>query len=315
MRAGAADPSLFDRTIEALATKEVIQLDIPLPSTVFDPFGQLRAYLVALPVDVAARQPWLNHLDAFGELISRMPEAPLAERQQCTAAMEAMFTQLTDMPARRSAGETYADRTLYYEECDGTVAELSFSKSFTDDLVKRLDPVMALSSAYGQLLQRHYKRLALRAFRKVSGDRPVLPYGVFIGALDALEAAGGLDRSDPELDTFQTYLDALVASRSEQPVIQLDRDELAPLLSDDVNLGLHTSPDLMMAAKDFSALRRGDYRLVLGEVHQFLAMWGSQLLFDKPHSLLHALLFCHGCAKSADWEEKFPAPPHKAGPP
>jgi hypothetical protein len=96
-----------------------------------------------------------------------------------------------------------------------------------------------------------------------------------------LETAGKLDRSDPELDEFHARLDDLAASKGEQSVVNLTRADLAPLLADNPDLGLHTSPDLMLAAKDLAALARGDYQLVLGEVHQFLAMWGSQLLFDR----------------------------------
>ena len=188
LRESADDPVSFDKVIGALIEKQLVELEIALPSTIFDPFAFLRTFVQELPETVAARAQWCGHLAEFAHLIAGMPEAPLDERRRRSLAMEALFTRLTQLSGRRAAGETYADRTLYYEECDGTVSDLSFNSGFTEDLVERLKPALALSASYGELLQRHYKGDALRAFREVSGGRASLPYGVYIGALDALEA-------------------------------------------------------------------------------------------------------------------------------
>ncbi len=46
-------------------------------------------------------------------------DAALEDRVHLQVELETLFTALPGMPARRSAGQMYADRTLLYEECKG----------------------------------------------------------------------------------------------------------------------------------------------------------------------------------------------------
>jgi hypothetical protein len=282
VRAASADPQVFDKTLDMLLQKGIIQLTIPLPSTIFDPFSFLERFVAALPDGLSAKTRWSIELDSFRNLIAQLPTTHLAQRQLLCREMEERFTALTGQAARRLAGKTYADRTLFYEECDGTIAELSFNAAFTTDLRQRLALVFELLGTYGQLLNRYYQKIAQRAFAQLSDGRPAMPYGAFIQKLEALLDLGQLDMRDPTLEAFVGGLTRLIAVHADKPVVRLEHEDLVFLLGEDnPNLGLHTSPDLMFAAKDLEALARGDYRLVLGEVHQFLAMWGSQLLFDR----------------------------------
>jgi len=281
LRAGAAQPARFDAVFSRLLEKSVVRLEIPLPSTIFDPMKFLMGFVEGLPAALPARAAWLERLLPFGEWMSLVHAADLAEKQRIGALIEQHFTALTGQASRRLAGMIYADRTLFYEECEGTIERLSFSESFSRDLGDRLSLALALSGSYGQLLERQYQRVARRAFRQIAGGSTHMAYGQFISGLEALSARGELDTRDAEREEFEARFTALIAARPGVSVVRLGPDDLAPLLKDNPQQGLHISPDLMFDAPSLEALGRGDYRLVLGEVHQFLAMWGSQLLFDR----------------------------------
>lgn len=284
LRQADAHPASFNARLSRLIEKGVVRLEIPVPSTIFDPMRFLVEFVEALPPSLPQRRLWLDRLQPFLDWMAQLQQADLAQRQRISAQVEQRFTQLTGQTARRLAGMTYADRTPFYEECEGTIERLSFSDAFVRELNRRLSLSLELSGCYGQLLARHYQRVARRAFRKIAGDRDRLLYGEFISGLEALEARGELDMADAELEDFHQHFRALIEAHADQPVVRLERRDLAPLLVDDAKQGLHISPDLMFDAPSLDAIGRGNYRLVLGEVHQFLAMWGSQLLFDRHAS-------------------------------
>jgi hypothetical protein len=281
LRSDAVDPAHFDITIERLVERGVLLVEVPLPSTIFDPLRFLIAFVEGLPQEMPQRAVWLDRLRPFAAWTKELTVGGLAQRRKISALIEARFSELTGQPARRNAGMTYADRTPFYEECNGTIEQLSFSRSFADDLGRRLAPALAVSGTYGQLLSRHYQRMARQAFDRLAGGARRLSYGHFVAGVEALAAGGELQMHDAELEAFESRLRRLVEADADRPVVHLDAAMIAPLLRDDPRQGLHISPDLMFDAHDLDALGRGDYKLVLGEVHQFLAMWGSQLLFDR----------------------------------
>ena len=304
LRAAAADGAAFDASFGKLLDRGVLRLEVPLPSTVFDPLASLMAFVQALPAAMPERTAWLQRLTPFADWTRRMERCGFAERRSLGAQLEAHFAGITGQAVRRHAGKTYADRTPFYEECAGTVEELSFSETFAQGLRERLAPALALSGAWGEHLARHYRRAARAAFARIGGGRVRMPYAEFIAGIESLEQAGQLELHDAELVSFRERLHALVAARSDGQVARLDDAAIAPLLSAGTGTGLHISPDLMLDAASVEDLGRGDYRVVLGEVHQFLAMWGSQLLFDpdanatrqETHRLLDQLPGYRGLA-------------------
>lgn len=275
------DVSELSRYIKQLSDKNIVLFEIEIPSTIFDPFSYLHSWLKDLPINEGSKRKWLEMLEQFIYLKEEALLKDLNHRRDVTRRMEQLFEEVTHSSARRSQGQMYADRTLYYEECKGTIDKLSFGKTFYDDFMERLKPVLDLSAAYGDVMRDYYQTISKRIFEKIKDNRTHIPYPEFIYKSQSLLAEAKVDLSFPALNQFNELLDTLVQNRKEGSIAHITSEDVEPFNRFRKFEECHTSPDVMFSAKDLDALSRGDYKIILGEVHQFIAMWGSQLLFDS----------------------------------
>ncbi|GAB3938202.1 hypothetical protein GCM10027614_17810 [Micromonospora vulcania] len=198
-------------------------------------------------------------------------------------ALDETFTDLTGQPAQRRAGQMYAGRTLCYEDSSRDL-DVVVGAPLLNDIAAPLAVLLraarwlagALEQAYGAVFRELYDEL-----RADAGDAPValsdlwfLVQGLFWGSgprpVDAVAAefaarwAGlfGLAEQPPGSTDVRLNVADLAARV----------DEVFPAVrSDWSNARLH-SPDLQICAADAAALARGDYTVVLGELH---AAWPS----------------------------------------
>lgn len=267
--------------VDELVRARVLVATIEVPSTRFQPFDSLREQVDALDVRCTRRGYWQQRLAEGEQLRASLDQASFADRPALVAALDQWFTEVTGQLPRRGQGKTYADRTLFYEDCEGTHERFALSQSFADDLLERLRPVLDLSAAHGSLLARHYQRLGREALDELSpAGRPV-SYLRFAAHMLAKERAGALPATGEEVEQLRQRLTELVLTRSDGRVARLSEADVADLVTDVPRLeNCHVSPDVMFSAPDPAALAAGNYQLVLGEVHQVVYAWGSQLYFD-----------------------------------
>ncbi|MFG1918413.1 thioesterase domain-containing protein [Micromonospora sp. NPDC048898] len=198
-------------------------------------------------------------------------------------ALDETFTDLTGQPAQRRAGQMYAGRTLCYEDTSRDL-DVVFGAPLLDGIAAPLAVLLraarwlagALEEAYAVVFRELYDEL-----RAEAGDAPValsdlwfLVQGMFWGSgprpVDAVAGdfaarwAGLFGLADLPPGSTDVRLDvADLAARV---------DEVFPVLRPNwSNSRLH-SPDLQICAADADALARGDYTVVLGELH---AAWPS----------------------------------------
>ena len=266
--------------IARLVRARILHCAIEVPSTVFHPLEHLREWVEALPAACEPRERWLAEIEGFDALRVAFRDGSLEDRDRIMAEMERRFTELTGDAPRRGSGQTYADRTLLYEECSGPNVRFDFGVEFFAELQRRLTPVLDLCAAHGALLQEIYRRLGRGVYDTLAHDGSPVPYALFVRETQRRQAAGELHVDGPSLGALRDGLHALVEARSDGHVARLTRDDLAGALAGaPAETGSHLSPDIMLAAVDGDALRRGDYQVVLGEVHQVIYVWGSQLYF------------------------------------
>jgi DNA-binding MarR family transcriptional regulator len=279
------------RQLQSLVQRQVLLLALEIPSTIFNPFAYLQQFVQSLPTENAAREKWLNVLERFANWISAFTDADLSERVRISREMEQAFTSLTGRAARRLAGRAYADRTLYYEECAGTMQTFVLGQEFYRNFYRRLKPVLDLNAVYGEMLQAHYQKIGKWLFQAIAGKNEEIPYARFIQQIRNWQEAGKLVYEDADLQEFQREFREIVQRAHEKQggnAARLGAENLAPLQHYARGRALHISPDLMFAARDLDALRSGEYQLVLGETHQFISMWGSQFLFDPERQRVEA---------------------------
>lgn len=222
-----------------------------------------------LPEPIAT--PWLDRLAALEQRRDAIAQADsLAAFRAARHALDADFEALTATSAHRAAGVTYGARDVCYLDCSRAL-ELGFGSAFLERLAP-LELVYATIRAYTAEIWQHLEPqfAALHASLAPSGED--VDFLQFISA--ANESFFTRESCERILARYQqAWQSALgidgAVRRVERSVAGL-RDVLAPIL---VAAGSgwpsarYLSPDLMIVAKDADAVRRGEYQIVVGEIH------------------------------------------------
>ena len=282
----APDALLHD--LERLAERGLVQLDLPIPPATLHPLDYLAGCLAAIPAS-AARDRWLGALGEFQRICARFAEADLVARRELLVQADQHYIALTGMPARRGAGQMFQDRVLLYEECLGAVETLALGPEMRQRICAGLAPIATFCQCYSEQ-QRHDLRLAAGALLDELGrDRAEVPLVQFVAAwrrrFPSLPAT-------PRADALQERFAGLVAQRSEGSISRITAAELLDLCEPPDQPGL-LSPDLLLAAGSPAALARGDYQLVIGELHHGVQPAGWMTSFvDDPQDWEQAIHAC-----------------------
>jgi hypothetical protein len=146
----------------AAATRQALPLlkaaavvrGLRFPTEDLEVFEHLRAAVSALP-ESEARSRWLSSLERLDGLRSEFERGELPARRALLPRLEALFTELTGVPARRGEGRMYTDRLVIYEEA-ASPFQLRFGRQYAQQLAEALSPALELSAAFGARVQRGY---------------------------------------------------------------------------------------------------------------------------------------------------------------
>jgi hypothetical protein len=212
------------------------------------------------------------------------------------AQLEETFMRLTGSAATRSSGKTYAGRTLVYEDCRRAI-EVKVGPEF----IKTLEPLsLLLTSARwltGELiaaccgeLKKYYDELVGQRGSKI------------VDCMDLWLRAQPLLFNKLDLgvvDKFQKRWSEVLALPPGQSRVQYTSEYLRPRVLSTFEArkrrsggALYHSPDVMIAASSAEAIQRGDYSLVLGEMHLATNTLGAALFVEQhpaPQELYQAL--------------------------
>ena len=207
-------------------------------------------------------------------------------------ALESTFTRVTGASPTRREGQIYASRTLAYEDCRRDVAV-----EIGADLLARLGPPLSLllhsARWVVQALAQHYAtefRVAFEALTR--GVRRRLPLGVFLSRLPLMATPPGtLPAAGHEVRAAlqQRWASVLLPPPAARALQYRSRDLYArvqaafEVTADALpSWGRAVSPDVMIDASGVDAIERGDYRLVLGELHLLNTLQRGVFLEQHP---------------------------------
>ncbi len=233
--------------------------------------------------DDAARQ---TALAALGRLEAAREEVAQAagnlERlDRALADLETTFTELTGKAATREEGQTYAARTLVYEDCQRNI-EVKLGPALLEELGRPLS--LLLSSArwmtytaanlYEEAFKAAYRNLARQSGTTAvefatfwSWIQPLLPTDTAQSLIKQLE---------PELQARWATILALPAGAGPagQWQVSYTSEQLRPRVEELFQAphpgwpsACYHSPDILIAASGPEAIQQGNYALVLGEFH------------------------------------------------
>ncbi|MGW3370197.1 lantibiotic dehydratase [Streptosporangium canum] len=260
--------------LERLAERELITWDAALPLG-RDAEQVLRERIATID-GPDLRQHAVNGLDrlcAARDAVAAAAGDPDALKT-ALAALDEEFTALTGAQPRRREGQMYAGRTPCYEDTTRDL-DVTVGAAFLDDLAPPLAITLVaarwltaeLAGAYTAALRELYEDL------REDSDAPVrladlmsLSQGLFWGT--------GQRPADDVAEEFTRRWESLFGLEGDDTRVQLSAADLAgpvarlfPAERPGWATGRLHSPDLQICATDVDAINRGDYQVVLGELH------------------------------------------------
>lgn len=258
--------------------------------------SQLVRWTFEIPVWHLAPEEWLRERLASIEAPSPRAEAMalldrIVERRDAVAAaagdvaaldqaladLEAEFAELTGQRGQRREGQAYAGRTLVYEDCVRDL-DCRLGADLLERLARPLSLVLDSARWFTHEIGRCYQQIWLGLFDELAAQRSdaVVPFFLFFQRL--AERLGDWRSLPPEISAVRQDLQdrwtRILGFTEEERRIHRTSKDLAPALLEAFAapgpgwpLARYHSPDVLVAAKDVSALDRGEVTFVLGELH------------------------------------------------
>jgi hypothetical protein len=201
------------------------------------------------------------------------------------AALNAEFTAVTGRPATRQAGQMYAGRTVLYEET-GRDLSVTVGATVLDALAAPLAVVLQAARWLTAEIGAACERVLAELYTELRADGPVRLADVWSLAQGLLLAPDGpVAAASAAFTTRWAELFGLDAVPPGQPAVRLRSAELADRARAVFaaaapgwpSARIH-SPDIQISAAGVDALNRGEFLLVLGELHPATLPFDSAVL-------------------------------------
>ena len=287
--------------LEELAQKRFLFWTLEIPTTDLHPEATLRRLLERAGDAGAAGRAALDELEAARAEVARAAgdEPRLAH---AFTTFNETFTRLTGQTGLRRAGKVYSGRTIVHEEC-----RRDLEIEFGPELLARLGPPLALvlDSArwYSYEVASRYRKLCTDAFEKLREQTgsATIEYLRFWAELEPLFAPDQSTRSTIVADVLAELQARWVKLIDIAPGTREITRSVADLAADAARafaaphpgwpMAIYHSPDLMIRARDAEAMRRGEFTVVMGEVHTGSNTLCTAFVLDQhpsPADLLRA---------------------------
>ncbi|HEX8556617.1 MAG TPA: lantibiotic dehydratase [Pyrinomonadaceae bacterium] len=205
--------------------------------------------------------------------------------------LEETFSRLTGAAATRAAGQTYAARTLAYEDCRRDI-----EVQIGPEVLAALAPPLSLLLQSARWISHELAGMYRAAFRAVYAElaakrrSPVVPAADFWVKCDPLLFKEGVRIADRVTPLFQQRWAEVLALEPGARRADFTCEQLRPRVeaafaapAPGWSHARYHSPDVMIAAPSAEAVRRGDFHLVIGELHLGVnSLNGSLFLGQHP---------------------------------
>jgi hypothetical protein len=265
--------------LQELAEQRLVAWTLEIPTGTSAPEAALFAQLSSMPAS-DARARALASLDVLEQRRADVAGAS-GDPSALDAALdrlETTFASLTGSAATRRGGETYAGRTLVYEDCRRDV-ELSLGPALRERLGPPLALLLQAARHYTYEIARRYRQTFRVIYEGLSGTvgSPRVDYIRYRDQVDRYftedQAAASHIVRDTVARMKDQWIDILGMSEKDRRVERSAAD-LAALVADRFAApcpgwpaARYHSPDLLIAGADVDEIQRGNYLLVLGELH------------------------------------------------
>ncbi|MCR4471355.1 lantibiotic dehydratase family protein [Burkholderia sp. SCN-KJ] len=260
--------------LEAMLTKRVIARRFDIGPGCGMPIPRLHEAVTALDAPAVAKEKWLDVCARLEVLRARFETGDLLARQ---AALEQIDTQLADAGVDRSRehGRMYVGRFPVYEDCARNL-RIEIGGMLARDVQRELDAPLRLYTWLVDALAVRLHDRYLKYWHALSSNGEPVDFLAFISS-----AMGG-DAGEAVCESIRAILrDAWAGLSGRHAGVDeiclsdadwswlfrvLDAAEPRAGVVEDSTRRVH-SPDFMIAAASVDAVARGEYSIVVGEVH------------------------------------------------
>jgi hypothetical protein len=288
-----SDQDVYDVLAE-LARNQLISWSLIVPPAGPFPEQRLRQCLLGMRPTQATRRALaaVEELDAARQAVVLAADCSQA-LQEALEELSARFMRLTEGRAdTRGSGKTYAGRTLVYEDCR-RAARARLGPALLEPLAAPLSLILESARFYTHAIAEKYRAAFQReydALRKETG-RPAVSFLRFFERASTHFKAG----SDAPpivtavLEDFHARWRRVLGYTPAQQRLELRSEELRPAVREAFPApgpgwpkARHVAPDVLISAADVEAACRGEFSLVLGEIH-IGQCTTTHMLFLKEH--------------------------------
>ena len=268
----------LNRVIELLENLQgmgLIAWELEVPMQLY-PERSLRQLLERIE-DESLRSPAIEALDqmeaarkAIGD-VNGDPEA----LDQAFQNLESTFTRLTGLEATRSAGMTYAARTLVYEDCRRNV-----DVKIGPEVINAFTPALSLLLTSARWITLEAAHRFSEAFKRIHDElskkerSSSVDFGSFWNVVHPLLLDSRQSPSGVVAREFQRRWADILSLPVGQRRVQYASEDLRSRVTSAFDApgpgwkqARYQCPDLMIAASGPEAIRQGDYLCVMGELH------------------------------------------------
>ena len=220
---------------------------------------------------------------------------------QAIDQLEATFTRLTGAASLRGAGQTYAGRTITFEDCRRDI-DIELGTDVLEELGRPLSLLLTSARWFSSEVAKFYRKLLRGIYDELvqkTGSKEV-------NGMEFWDIAEPLMTSEdipPILNdliaVFQKRWADLLAFSPGDRRVQYTSDELRGRVEEFFgtarpgwDLAMHHSPDVMISASGPDAISRGDYYFVMGEFHMGKNTLDSLTFLNQhpaPQEMIQAL--------------------------
>ncbi|MFF1901950.1 lantibiotic dehydratase [Kitasatospora sp. NPDC058218] len=276
--------------LEWLVARRLVLWRLDVPAGTY-PEQELRAMLERIG-DADVREPALARLAVLEQGRDRVQRAGTdpEELTAALAALEADFAGITEVAAVREKGaRTAPNRALVYSD-----TRRSATATVGTAVLEQLAPLELCMTAARWLTNRYAESVGARihaaylALRERAGGGPVDLGSLWFACLPAPhpESIADADRIQADLrERWRRIIDAPAGARRVTLASADIAEQVHEAFPDEGrgwSLSRYISPDLMIIAEDLGAVERGEFELVIGELHIAMNTLG-QSLFVHQH--------------------------------
>ncbi len=206
--------------------------------------------------------------------------------------LEATFNTLTGKAATRSAGKTYAGRTLVYEDCVRD-ADVEIGPEVLAELAPALTLMLDSARWLSYAIWYAYRRISRHIYTSLahSAAAPRVDFVRFWAQIQLYFFERREEVAAAALSQFQKRWARILHPPQGQGRLHFASDALSRAVAKEFaiphrprTLTRYQSPDLLFAARDVDAFQNGEYQVVLGELHAGMNTLGWPLFIAQHPS-------------------------------